>query len=58
MSLVKVNELLQHATEHHYGVAAMNTINYETIQCAIAAAENERVPSSSSSIPDWTSISR
>ena len=40
MSLVKVNELLQHATEHHYGVAAMNTINYETIKCAIAAAEN------------------
>ena len=44
MSLVKVNELLQHATEHHYGVAAMNTINYETIKCAIAAAENEHVP--------------
>lgn len=44
MPLVKVNELLQHATEHHYGVAAINTINYETIQCAVAAAENERVP--------------
>lgn len=44
MSLVKVNELLQHATEHHYGVAAINTINYETISCAIAAAEAERVP--------------
>ena len=44
MPLVKVNELLQHATEHHYGVAAMNTINFETIQCAVAAAENERVP--------------
>ncbi len=44
MSLVKVNELLQHATEHHYGVAAINTINYETISCAIAAAEVERVP--------------
>lgn len=23
MSLIKVNELLQHATEHHYGVPAM-----------------------------------
>ena len=44
MSLVKVNELLQHATEHHYGVAAINTINYETISCAVAAAEAERVP--------------
>ena len=44
MSLVKVNELLQHATEHHYGVAAINTINSETISCAIAAAETERVP--------------
>lgn len=44
MSLVKVNELLQHATAHHYGVAAINTINYETISCAIAAAEAERVP--------------
>lgn len=44
MSLVKVNELLKHATEHHYGVAAINTINYETIRCAIQAAEAERVP--------------
>ena len=39
MSLVKVNELLKHATENHYGVAAINTINYETIRCAIQAAE-------------------
>ena len=44
MSLVKVNELLKHATENRYGVAAINTINYETIRCAIAAAEIERVP--------------
>lgn len=44
MPLVKVNELLKHATENHYGVAAMNTINFETIQCAVAAAENEHVP--------------
>lgn len=44
MPLVKVNELLQHATEHHYGVAAINTINYETIRCAVDAAEQERVP--------------
>ena len=44
MSLVKVNEILQHATEHKYGVAAINTLNYETIKCAVAAAEAERVP--------------
>lgn len=44
MPLVKVNELLAHATEHHYGVAAINTINYETVRCAIEAAERERVP--------------
>lgn len=44
MSLVKVNELLQHATEHKYGVAAINTLNYETIKCAVEAAEAERVP--------------
>ena len=44
MSLVKVNDLLKHATENHYGVAAINTINYETIRCAIQAAEAERVP--------------
>lgn len=44
MSLVKVNEILQHATKHKYGVAAINTMNYETIKYAVAAAEAERVP--------------
>lgn len=44
MSLVKVNEILQHAWKHEYGVAAINTLNYETIKCAVAAAEAERVP--------------
>ncbi len=44
MSLVKVNEILHHASEHKYGVAAINTLNYETIKCAVAAAEAERVP--------------
>ena len=43
MSLVNVNELLEHATKHGYGVAAINTINYETIRCAIDAAEQEDV---------------
>lgn len=44
MSLVKVNEILHHAWKHKYGVAAINTLNYETIKCAVAAAEAERVP--------------
>lgn len=44
MSLVKVNEILRHAWKHKYGVAAINTLNYETIKCAVAAAEAERVP--------------
>lgn len=44
MSLVKVNEILQHAWKHKYGVAAINILNYETIKCAVAAAEAERVP--------------
>lgn len=44
MSLIKVNELLQHATEHHYGVPAINVINTETIRYAIQAAEDEHMP--------------
>ena len=44
MSLIKVNELLEHATKNHYGVAAINTINYETVAYAIEAAELEKVP--------------
>lgn len=44
MPRVKVNEILKHATENHYGVAAINTINVETVKYAIEAAERERVP--------------
>lgn len=44
MSLVKVKDLLQHATEHHYGVPAINSINPETVRFAIEAAEHERLP--------------
>lgn len=44
MSLVKVKDLLRHATEHHYGVPAINSINPETIRFAIEAAEHERLP--------------
>ena len=38
MALVKVKDILKHATEHKYGVAAINTINVETIKYAILAA--------------------
>lgn len=44
MPRVKVNELLKHATENRYGVAAVNTLNVETVKYVIAAAERERVP--------------
>lgn len=44
MPRVKVNELLKHATENRYGVAAVNTLNIETVKYVIAAAERERVP--------------
>jgi len=44
MSLAKVKDILKHATENKYGVAAINTLNYETIRCAILAAEREKVP--------------
>ena len=38
MPLVKVNELLHHATENGYGVAAVNVFNYETIKWVAEAA--------------------
>ena len=44
MPLVRVHDLLTHATENHYGVAAINVGNYETIKWAAAAANQERVP--------------
>jgi len=44
MALIKVNELLRHATEHRYGVAAINVFNYETILWVVRAAERERAP--------------
>lgn len=44
MALVKVKDLLAHATKHHYGVPAINSINPETVRFAIEAAEHERLP--------------
>ena len=44
MALVKVNELLQDATENHYGVAAVNIMNMEMARYVVEAAEAERMP--------------
>lgn len=44
MALVKVKDLLEDATKHHYGVPAINSINPETVRFAIEAAEHERLP--------------
>lgn len=44
MALMKVKDILQHATENHYGVAAINTFNYETVMWAAEAAKRERIP--------------
>src|SRR5699024_2466168 len=42
--LVQVKEILEHATKNKYGVAAINTINYETVKCAIKAADIQKIP--------------
>lgn len=42
MALMKVKDILQHATENHYGVAAINVFNYETVKWAAEAAKRER----------------
>lgn len=44
MALVKVKDILRHATDNKYGVAAVNTLNIETIKYIIMAAEEERMP--------------
>lgn len=44
MALMQVKDILQHATENHYGVAAINVFNYETVKWAAEAAGRERVP--------------
>ncbi|MFR3705554.1 MAG: class II fructose-bisphosphate aldolase [Acutalibacter sp.] len=44
MPLVQVNKLLRHATENHYGVAAVNVFNYETVKWVAEAANRERIP--------------
>jgi ketose-bisphosphate aldolase len=44
MALVKVNELLKHATSNRYGIAAINVFQYESVKWAIQAAEIERTP--------------
>lgn len=44
MSLASVKEMLKHATDHQYGIPAMNVFNYESIKWAIMAAEEENMP--------------
>ncbi|MCI9552354.1 MAG: class II fructose-bisphosphate aldolase [Acutalibacter sp.] len=44
MPLVKVKDLLAHATENHYGVAAVNVFNYETVKWVAQAAGQENMP--------------
>lgn len=44
MPLAKMRDILAHATENHYGVAAVNVFNYETVKWVIQAAEQERTP--------------
>ena len=44
MPLVKVNDLLRHATENHYGVAAAHAGNEETIKWGAEPAKRERIP--------------
>lgn len=40
----KVKDILTYATENKFGVAAINTLNIETVKYVIEAAERERVP--------------
>lgn len=44
MPLAKVKDVLTHAGENRYGVAAVNVFNYETVKWVAQAAEQERVP--------------
>ena len=44
MPLVKVKDILHHATENGYGVPAINVINFETAKYVIEGAEREKTP--------------
>ncbi len=44
MPLAKVKDILAHATENHYGVAAVNVFNYETVKWIAEAAGQEKIP--------------
>ena len=44
MPLIKVSSLLRHARDNGYGIAAVNTFNYETVKWAVMAAEQEKTP--------------
>lgn len=44
MALIRTADLLRHARENRYGVAAVNACNYDAIRWTIEAAEREGVP--------------
>lgn len=44
MTRARVKDVLIHATQNKYGVAAINVFNYETIKWIISAAEKEKMP--------------
>lgn len=53
MPKAKVKDILTYATENKFDVAAINTLNIETVKYVIEAAERERVPIMFSFIPDF-----
>lgn len=44
MSLIGMNQLLQHARDHHYAVGYFESWNLESMQSVVFAAENVRSP--------------
>ena len=44
MPKATVKDVLEHATKHRYGVAAVNTLNIETVKYVIEAAQREKMP--------------
>ena len=56
MALEKTRDILRHAHENNYGVAAFNVFNYETIHLAIRQAEALGKPIIIGFYPGWRSF--
>lgn len=54
MGLASVKEMLKHATDHQYGIPAMNVFHYESVKWAIMAAEAENMPLIIQFFPGYT----